>query len=41
LLPCRHARATVAPLSGFGKAFVTAADREWGGIHDDLIDAVD
>jgi len=28
--------------TGFGKAFVTAADREWGGkMHDDLIDAVD
>ncbi|PWU17497.1 MAG: S9 family peptidase [Candidatus Rokuibacteriota bacterium] len=27
--------------TGFGKAFVTAADREWGGkMHDDLIDAV-
>jgi dipeptidyl aminopeptidase/acylaminoacyl peptidase len=26
--------------TGFGKAFVTAADREWGGkMHDDLIDA--
>lgn len=28
--------------TGFGKAFVTAADKEWGGkMHDDLIDAVD
>jgi dienelactone hydrolase len=28
--------------TGFGKAFVNAADREWGGrMHDDLIDAVD
>ncbi|MBV8166918.1 MAG: S9 family peptidase, partial [Alphaproteobacteria bacterium] len=28
--------------TGFGKAFVTAADREWGGrMHDDLIDARD
>src|SRR3989441_1989435 len=28
--------------TGFGKAFVTAADREWGGkMHEDLIDAVD
>lgn len=28
--------------TGFGKAFVTAADREWGGkMHDDLIAAVD
>jgi dipeptidyl aminopeptidase/acylaminoacyl peptidase len=28
--------------TGFGKAFVTAADREWGGrMHDDLIDSVD
>ncbi|HEX2892148.1 S9 family peptidase [Vineibacter terrae] len=27
--------------TGYGKAFVTAADREWGGkMHDDLIDAV-
>jgi dipeptidyl aminopeptidase/acylaminoacyl peptidase len=27
--------------TGFGKAFVTAADREWGGkMHDDLIDGV-
>jgi dipeptidyl aminopeptidase/acylaminoacyl peptidase len=27
--------------TGFGKAFVTAADREWGGrMHDDLIDSV-
>jgi dipeptidyl aminopeptidase/acylaminoacyl peptidase len=27
--------------TGFGKAFVTAADRQWGGrMHDDLIDAV-
>jgi dipeptidyl aminopeptidase/acylaminoacyl peptidase len=27
--------------TGFGKAFVTAADHEWGGkMHDDLIDAV-
>jgi dipeptidyl aminopeptidase/acylaminoacyl peptidase len=27
--------------TGFGKAFVTAADREWGGkMHDDLLDAV-
>ena len=27
---------------GFGKAFVNAGDREWGGrMHDDLIDAVD
>jgi dipeptidyl aminopeptidase/acylaminoacyl peptidase len=28
--------------TGFGKAFVNAADKEWGGkMHDDLIDAVD
>lgn len=28
--------------TGYGKAFVTAADREWGGrMHDDLIDGVD
>jgi dipeptidyl aminopeptidase/acylaminoacyl peptidase len=28
--------------TGFGKAFVTAADHEWGGrMHDDLIDALD
>ncbi|MGY3444366.1 S9 family peptidase [Bradyrhizobium sp. USDA 4473] len=28
--------------TGFGKAFVTTADHEWGGkMHDDLIDAVD
>jgi len=28
--------------TGFGKAFITAADHEWGGkMHDDLIDAVD
>ena len=28
--------------TGFGKAFVNAADREWGGrMHDDLIDAVE
>jgi len=28
--------------TGFGKAFIKAADREWGGrMHDDLIDAVD
>jgi dipeptidyl aminopeptidase/acylaminoacyl peptidase len=28
--------------TGFGKAFVTAADKEWGGrMHDDLIDALD
>jgi dipeptidyl aminopeptidase/acylaminoacyl peptidase len=28
--------------TGFGKAFVTAADHQWGGrMHDDLIDAVD
>jgi dipeptidyl aminopeptidase/acylaminoacyl peptidase len=28
--------------TGFGKAFVTAADREWGGkMHDDLIDGLD
>ena len=28
--------------TGYGKAFVTAADHEWGGrMHDDLIDAVD
>jgi dipeptidyl aminopeptidase/acylaminoacyl peptidase len=28
--------------TGFGKAFVAAADKEWGGrMHDDLIDAVD
>jgi dipeptidyl aminopeptidase/acylaminoacyl peptidase len=28
--------------SGFGKAFITVADHEWGGrMHDDLIDAVD
>ena len=27
--------------TGYGKAFVKAADREWGGkMHDDLIDAV-
>jgi dipeptidyl aminopeptidase/acylaminoacyl peptidase len=27
--------------TGFGKAFIAAADREWGGrMHDDLIDAV-
>lgn len=27
---------------GFGKSFINAADREWGGkMHDDLIDAVD
>ncbi|MEA2821872.1 MAG: hypothetical protein QOJ86_3876 [Bradyrhizobium sp.] len=27
--------------TGFGKAFVSAADKEWGGkMHDDLIDAV-
>ena len=27
--------------TGFGKAFVTAADHEWGGkMHDDLVDAV-
>ncbi|MBI1238455.1 MAG: prolyl oligopeptidase family serine peptidase [Alphaproteobacteria bacterium] len=27
--------------SGFGKAFINAGDREWGGkMHDDLIDAV-
>jgi dipeptidyl aminopeptidase/acylaminoacyl peptidase len=27
--------------TGFGKAFVTAADREWGGkMHDDLVDGV-
>ena len=27
--------------TGFGKAFVEAADREWGGkMHDDLVDAV-
>ena len=27
--------------TGFGKAFIKAADREWGGrMHDDLIDAV-
>jgi dipeptidyl aminopeptidase/acylaminoacyl peptidase len=27
--------------TGYGKAFVTAGDREWGGrMHDDLIDAV-
>src|SRR3712207_6997699 len=27
--------------TGFGKAFVNAADREWGGrMHDDLVDAV-
>src|SRR6185437_16221111 len=27
--------------SGFGKAFVNAGDREWGGrMHDDLVDAV-
>lgn len=27
--------------TGFGKAFINAADREWGGkMHDDLIDAV-
>src|SRR5262245_9538968 len=28
--------------TGFGKAFVTAADKEWGGrMHDDLVDAVE
>jgi dienelactone hydrolase len=28
--------------TGYGKAFVTAADHQWGGrMHDDLIDAVD
>ena len=28
--------------TGYGKAFVAAGDREWGGkMHDDLIDAVD
>jgi dipeptidyl aminopeptidase/acylaminoacyl peptidase len=28
--------------TGFGKAFVNAANREWGGrMHDDLLDAVD
>jgi dipeptidyl aminopeptidase/acylaminoacyl peptidase len=28
--------------TGFGKAFVNAANREWAGkMHDDLIDAVD
>ncbi|KXF77782.1 peptidase S9 [Paramesorhizobium deserti] len=28
--------------TGFGKAFINAANREWGGkMHDDLIDAVD
>jgi dipeptidyl aminopeptidase/acylaminoacyl peptidase len=28
--------------TGYGKAFVTAADHEWGGkMHDDLIDAVE
>lgn len=28
--------------TGFGKAFITAADHEWGGkMHDDLIDTVD
>jgi dipeptidyl aminopeptidase/acylaminoacyl peptidase len=28
--------------TGFGKAFVNAGDKEWGGkMHDDLIDAVD
>jgi dipeptidyl aminopeptidase/acylaminoacyl peptidase len=28
--------------TGYGKAFVNAGDREWGGkMHDDLIDAVD
>jgi dipeptidyl aminopeptidase/acylaminoacyl peptidase len=28
--------------TGFGKAFVTAADHEWGGrMHDDLIDTLD
>jgi dipeptidyl aminopeptidase/acylaminoacyl peptidase len=28
--------------TGFGKAFIKAADREWGGkMHDDLIDAVE
>ena len=28
--------------TGFGKAFIKAADREWGGkMHDDLIDAAD
>jgi dipeptidyl aminopeptidase/acylaminoacyl peptidase len=28
--------------TGYGKAFIAAADREWGGrMHDDLIDSVD
>ncbi len=28
--------------TGYGKAFITKADKEWGGrMHDDLIDAVD
>jgi dipeptidyl aminopeptidase/acylaminoacyl peptidase len=28
--------------TGFGKAFIAKADREWGGrMHDDLVDAVD
>jgi dipeptidyl aminopeptidase/acylaminoacyl peptidase len=28
--------------TGFGKAFISAADRQWGGrMHDDLIDALD
>ena len=28
--------------TGYGKAFVAAGDREWGGkMHDDLVDAVD
>ena len=28
--------------TGFGKAFVNAADREWGGrMHDDLIDGLE
>jgi dipeptidyl aminopeptidase/acylaminoacyl peptidase len=28
--------------TGYGKAFVTAGDREWGGkMHDDLVDAVE
>ena len=28
--------------TGFGKAFVNAGDREWGGkMHDDLIDVVE
>jgi dipeptidyl aminopeptidase/acylaminoacyl peptidase len=28
--------------TGYGKAFVTAADHEWGGrMHDDLVDSVD